>query len=66
MMNSKQAMGVMNLSVPILGANETVLAVMTSPFIKRLDTTEAPDPNQVIDLLKDCSADISKLINAPA
>jgi len=61
MMDSQQILGVMNLSVPILGPNESAIAVLTCPYIKRLDKTDAPDPHRVLDLLKAASAEISTL-----
>lgn len=61
MMDSQQIRGVMNLSVPVLGPNDSVIAVLTSPFIRRLDKDDAPEPQRVLELLKEASAEISTL-----
>lgn len=50
-MDSLQTAGVSNLSVPILGANGTVLAALTCPFVRRLDNPNAPDRDQVLEYL---------------
>lgn len=66
MMDSQQILGVMNLSVPILGPNDSAIAVLTSPYIKRLDKDDAPDPHKVLELLKQGSAEISTLAGLAA
>lgn len=60
MMDSQQIQGVMNLSVPVFGPHETVMASLTSPFIKRLDTRRAPDAMTVIHMLQETSRAISE------
>lgn len=60
-MDSQQAPGVMNLSVPIFGAGGSVLAVLTSPYVRRLDVEHSATPEEVLDLLKHGSAEISAL-----
>jgi DNA-binding IclR family transcriptional regulator len=58
-MDSLQTAGVSNLSVPILGANGTVLAALTCPFVRRIDNREAPDRDQVLRLLIQAGKDMS-------
>lgn len=60
MMTSQQIEGVMNLSVPLLGPNDDVLAVLTSPYIKRLDADHAPDSAAVVAMLLEASREISE------
>jgi len=60
-MDSKQTLGIMNLSVPIFGPNGSVIAALTSPYVKRLDTDHVTTPEEVIELLKKGSAEISAL-----
>lgn len=50
-MESQQTPAVANLSIPILGANGTVLAALTCPFVRRLENPDAPDRARVLDLL---------------
>ncbi len=64
MMDSRQTVGVMNLSVPIFGANGSVLAVLTSPYVRRLDTHRAVPPEEVVEMLRRGSAEISAMTGA--
>ncbi len=50
-MKSLQVSGVTNLSVPILGPLSSAVATLTCPFISRLDQPEAPNKNDVLELL---------------
>ncbi|HEY8595119.1 MAG TPA: IclR family transcriptional regulator [Devosiaceae bacterium] len=59
-MQSQQTEGVLNISVPILGPNGSVIAVLTSPYIRRLDTSRPPSPEQVVRLMLAASREISK------
>ena len=58
-MESLQTAGVMNLSVPLLGADGSVLAVLACPFVKRLDNPAAPDHERVLDLLMASGRELS-------
>ncbi|QYZ69493.1 IclR family transcriptional regulator [Neotabrizicola shimadae] len=58
-MESQQTAGVMNLSVPILASDGSVLAALTCPFVLRLDNHEAPDRDQVLRLLIQAGKDLS-------
>lgn len=51
LMNSAQTEGVLNLSVPVFGPNETVLAALTCPYTKRLDIGDLRTPEEVARLL---------------
>ena len=46
-MESRQTPSVINLAVPILGPQGSILAAMTCPYVQRLDTT-APDQPSVL------------------
>lgn len=59
-MPSAQTPGVFNLSVPIFGPLGSVLAVITSPYTKRLDKDDAPDMSTVLQLLQQAGQDISQ------
>ncbi len=50
-MKSLQVSGVTNLSVPILGPLNTVVATLTCPFIGRLDQLDAPSKTEVLNHL---------------
>ena len=58
-MKSLQVSGVTNLSVPILGPLDTVVATLTCPFIGRLDQSDAPGKNEVLHHLIDIGKKIS-------
>lgn len=50
-MESMQVASVINLSVPILGPVGSVLAVLTCPYVERLDRKDAPDRDEVLAAL---------------
>lgn len=58
-MESQQTPAVANISVPIIGANNAVLAVLTCPFVRRLENPAAPDRDQVLDLLREAGKELS-------
>ncbi|WP_112312592.1 IclR family transcriptional regulator [Pseudogemmobacter bohemicus] len=58
-MESQQTPAVANLSVPILGANGAVLAVLTCPFVRRLENPNAPDRESVLRLLLEIGRELS-------
>lgn len=60
MMPSAQVSGVFNLSIPIFGPLGSVIAVLTCPYTKRLDTEGAPDMEQALELLKRAGNDLSQ------
>ncbi|MCL4069068.1 IclR family transcriptional regulator [Pseudomonas sp. GX19020] len=58
-MESQQTPAVANLSVPILGANGAVQAVLTCPFVRRLENPNAPDRDRVLRILVETCREIS-------
>ena len=66
MKESQQLRGVMNISVPVLGPNSAVLAVMTSPYVHRLDRRDALQPSAVLSILQAGSTEISRMVGALA
>lgn len=60
-MDSFQTPGVSNLSVPILGSNGAVLAALTCPYLRRLDTPAAPDRDTVLNQLVAAGQELSGL-----
>jgi DNA-binding IclR family transcriptional regulator len=59
LMTSQQTSAVQNLSAPVLGPNGTIVAVLTCPFILRLDTTSAPSLERVLEMLRDAARKLS-------
>jgi len=58
-MESQQAAGVTNLSVPILAQPGRVIAALTCPFTYRLDKKEAPDQASTLKLMLVAGREIS-------
>jgi len=58
-MESLQIPGVTNLSVPVFGANGTVLAALTCPHVQRLDNPGTPPLAAVLALLIAAGKDLS-------
>lgn len=58
-MESQQTPAVANISVPILGPNGSVLAVLTCPFVRRLENQNAPDRDQVLEMLLAAGRELS-------
>jgi DNA-binding IclR family transcriptional regulator len=46
--------------VPIFGPLGSVIAALTCPYTKRLDTTTAPDPQRALTLLIAAGREISE------
>lgn len=59
-MESMQTAAVTNLSVPIVGPLGTVVAALTSPYTKRLDKSDAPDQQAVLNALIAAGKEISQ------
>lgn len=57
--NSQQAEGVADISIPVKGANQFALAVLTCPFIRRIDQHKSPDIDAVRQLLQRAADDLS-------
>jgi DNA-binding IclR family transcriptional regulator len=49
--DSKQALGVVDISIPVLGPYGDALAVLTCPFVRRIDRHVGPDLESVGELL---------------
>lgn len=49
---SQQAFGVTDISVPVLGPDGAALAVLTCPYIRRIDRQPGPDLSAACELLK--------------
>ena len=61
MMPSLQTAGVVNISAPILGADGKGIAALTIPYITIINTPNAPDISQTIQLLVNTAGQLSKL-----
>jgi DNA-binding IclR family transcriptional regulator len=59
-MQSRQVVGVTNLSVPIFGPLGSVTAVLTCPYTQRLDAPDAPGQQQTLDLLRIAGSAVSE------
>lgn len=60
-MQSQQTPAVWNLSVPVVGAHGAPLAVLTCPFVRRLENPAAPEQEEVVRLLIEAGRDLSGL-----
>jgi DNA-binding IclR family transcriptional regulator len=56
---SAQAQGVVDISFPILGPDNTALATLTCPYIRRIDRHVGPDMTQVREYLRAAAAALS-------
>lgn len=59
-MDSSQTIGVVNLAVPIFGPQNSIIAALTCPFLKRLDTADAPDQSVALKFLRQAGEAISR------
>ena len=57
--DSRQAYGVTDLSAPILGPSGHAIAVLTCPYMRRIDTHTAPSVDAVVDGLRDTAGRLS-------
>ena len=57
--DSRQAYGVTDLTVPILGPAGHAIAVLTCPYMRRIDAHMAPSVDVVVDALRDTAAHLS-------
>ena len=62
MMPSMQVSGVVNLSAPIMGPDQTAIAALTIPYITIINLPGAPDMSQTIQMLQKTSEQLSKLV----
>jgi len=63
-MDSRQIRGVVNLSYPVLGANDRILAALNVPHIERIDKKINPSLDEVQDIVHEISARLSKLMGS--
>lgn len=61
-MNSAQTAGVFDLSAPILSADDAAIAVLTIPYIARVNAPEAPDLSDATQILLEVSHQLSTAI----
>lgn len=61
-MKSLQIRGVINLSVPVVGANGTAVAALTVPFLHRLDRVGAPGIETVLRRCQQVAGELSRSI----
>lgn len=57
--DSAQTLGVVDISFPILGPDNTALATLTCPYIRRIDRHVGPDMAQVREYLRAAAAALS-------
>ncbi len=57
--DSQQAFGVTDISVPVLGPHGEALAVLTCPFIRRIDRHVGPDLGAAAELLRQAASGLS-------
>lgn len=63
-MESRQIRGVVNLSYPVLGANDRMLAALNVPYIERIDKKINPSLDEVQNIVREISARLSKLMGS--
>lgn len=57
--DSAQSFGVVDISFPILGPDNSALATLTCPYIRRIDRHIGPDLTQVRDYLRAAAKGLS-------
>jgi DNA-binding IclR family transcriptional regulator len=57
--DSQQSFGVVDISFPILGPDQTALAALTCPYIRRIDTHVGPDLQAARELLSQAAQTLS-------
>ena len=62
---SQTAVGVMNLSCPILDPFGNAAAALTCPYLRRIDGYSTPDRDRVLALLTETAAEISQQVFGP-
>jgi len=63
-MESRQIRGVVNLSYPVLGANDRMLAALNIPYIERIDKKVNPSLDEVQGIVQEISTRLSKLMGS--
>ena len=57
--DSRQAYGVTDLSAPILGPSGHAIAVLTCPYMRRIDAHMAPSVDTVVEGVRETAAHLS-------
>jgi DNA-binding IclR family transcriptional regulator len=57
--DSQQSFGVVDISFPILGPDQTALAALTCPYIRRIDSHVGPDLQAARELLQQAAKALS-------
>lgn len=65
-MTSMQTAGVHNLSAPVLGPDGAAIAALTCPYITLVNSPDAPDISQTIELVVKAARELSALAGANA
>jgi len=60
--DSRQIRGVVNLSYPVMGANNRMLAALNVPYIERIDKKVNPSLDEVQGIVQEISARLSRLM----
>lgn len=60
--DSRQIRGVINLSYPVMGANNRMLAALNVPYIERIDKKVNPSLDEVQGIVQEISARLSRLM----
>ena len=63
--DSAQTLGVVDISFPILGPDNTALATLTCPYIRRIDRHIGPDIGQVRQFLREAAKTLSFSQSSP-
>jgi hypothetical protein len=63
-MESRQIRGVINLSYPVMGANNRMLAALNVPYIERIDKKVNPSLDEVQGIVQEISARLSRLMGS--
>ncbi len=63
--DSAQSFGVVDISFPVLGPDNTALATLTCPYIRRIDSHVGPASAAVRNLLRDATVALSFAHNPP-
>jgi DNA-binding IclR family transcriptional regulator len=62
---SQTTVGVINLACPVLDTFGNVIAVLTCPYLRRIDNYPAPSQEEVLALLSAAAEEISLQVHGP-
>ena len=60
-MPSATTVGVTNISFPVFGPTNNVVAVLSCPFLKRLDDLDVPSLDEIVELYRDLAKELTAL-----